>query len=241
MAQDPFMSTQWSMVLQARDASSVRARHALEELARAYWTPLHAYVRRRGYRPQEAEDLVQGFFLHFIEKEYLRSVSAEKGRFRAFLLACLKHFLADERDRSHALKRGGGRQDVSLAHLPQDLPAALPNISDDLDDAYHRDWAVAVLAEALRRVAEKYEREGKTPLFQALYPRLSGDESKTYDELSQALSLEIGAVRTAVHRLRRRYRASLEAVVLETVEDGRSLKDELRVLFAAVGRAHAPL
>lgn len=236
MDPDPFSTTQWSVVVAARDASSAVARRALGELARTYWRPLYDYVRRRSYSPQDAEDMVQSFFLRFIEKNYLESVSAEKGRFRAFLLAALKHFLADEYDKKQAKKRGGAFRFFSMNTV--DVESVSANYADaatDPEAAFHRAWAIAVLDETLVRLERQYREEGKGDLFTRLTPRLSGDESQPYDEIANALNMEAGAVRIAAHRLRRRYRTTLKGVIGETLNSGENIEDELRFLFTALG------
>jgi RNA polymerase sigma factor (sigma-70 family) len=236
MSPSAFDTTQWSFVAAARDGSSLAAREAFDGLARRYWQPLYAYVRRRGYSIHETEDLVQEFFARFIEKDYLQSVSADRGRFRSFLLACLKHFLADERDKQQAQKRGGGRKLLSIdAGLLEEtlLPrvAAVPSP----DAAYDRAWAIAVLDESLQRLEEEYARQGKGALFAALKPRLEGAEDLPYAALAAQLSLAEPALRKAAQRLRSRYRECVRQVIGASLTPEESVEDELRHLFAALG------
>lgn len=229
MSSDPFETTHWSLIFQARGPAPSGAMRALNALARQYWRPLHDYVRRRGYSPQDAEDLTQGFFARFIEKDYLANVSGDKGRFRAFLLAAIKHYLADEYDRGNAQKRGGGQQAVTVAAIDN-----APCEVSDPESAYNKAWALAVLEDATHRLERRYTQEGKHALFKLLRPRLGGDDSFTYDAAAERLQMDAGAVRTAAHRLRHRYKRAIEEVVLETLSPGENLQDELRFLLSAL-------
>lgn len=236
MHQNAFDTTQWSLVITARDRSSLAAREAFDGLARRYWQPLYAYVRRRGYTVHETEDLVQEFFARFIEKDYLQTVSADKGRFRSFLLACLKHFLADERDKHQAQKRGGGQKLLSIdADVVEG--SLLPRVAAALspDAAYDRAWAIAVLDESLRHLEGEYARQGKKTLFAALKPRLEGEEDLPYATLAVQLSLAEPALRKAAQRLRTRYRECVRQVISASLSPDESVEDELRLLFDALG------
>ena len=233
---DPFATTHWGLVVAARDAASGIAREAFGELFRTYAKPLNQYVLRRGYSREDADDLVQEFFSTFLEKEYLQSVSAEKGKFRAFLLAALKHFLSDEHDKRKARKRGGQFQFVSLS-APGLAEAAGVSPGDDPERAFHRAWALAVLETALRRVECQYGQEGKAMMFGLLKPRLAGDGSQSFEQLGVALGMQAGAVRTAAFRLRRRYKTALMGVIAETVGNTESVEEELAFLRRALGQA----
>lgn len=236
MHQSAFDTTQWSLVAAARDGSSLAAREAFDGLARRYWQPLYAYVRRRGYTIHETEDLVQEFFARFIEKDYLQTVSADKGRFRSFLLACLKHFLADERDKQQAQKRGGGQKLLSIdADLLEETLLPRVATAPSPDAAYDRAWAIAVLDESLARLEAEYAKQANAAIFSLLKPRLEGNEDAPYSELAQALDLSEVAVRKAAQRLRKRYKDTVRKVIGESLSAHEQVNDELQLLFEALG------
>jgi RNA polymerase sigma factor (sigma-70 family) len=232
---DLFATTHWTVVLAAGRRSTPEADRALEVLCRAYWFPLYAYVRRRGYAKEDAEDLTQAFFARFLEKNYLEGLSAERGRFRAFLLASLKHFLANEWDHSQRQKRGGQTPHLSLDWQTADaqFQLAAPAHSSP-DQAFDREWAVALLARVLERLAAECEADGRGHQFAALKDFLASDgETSPYADASQALGLSAGAVRVAVHRLRKRYRQLLRDAITQTVADPAHVQDEIQALFGA--------
>jgi DNA-directed RNA polymerase specialized sigma24 family protein len=229
-----FATTHWSVVLQAGDERSPRAAVALERLCRTYWYPLYAYVRRRGYAPEDAQDLTQGFFARLLARHSLAGVQPEHGRFRWFLLCAVKRFLINDQERAGAAKRGGSR-----VHVPFDgreaeerygLDAGDQNAPDKLFD---RAWALSVMEAASQRLQEEYRLEGKDKLFQRFKLFLAGDESEmTYAAAGVELGLSEGAVKVAVHRMRRRYRDLLREQVAQTVSTTASLEDELQSLRA---------
>ncbi len=229
-----FEGTQWSDVLAAGRSNDPSSGAALARLCTSYWPPLYAYVRRRGYAVPEAQDLTQEFFARLIEKRFFRQARRERGRFRAFLIVALKHFLANEWDRSRAGKRGGG------AVMSFDFDAAEPAIpgSDEWNPEriYERHWVDRILAKALRRVREQYLAAGKEATFETLKVVLGGGgrRENAYGELAAELGLTDGAVRVAVHRLRQRYRAALRAVVGETVADPADVDGEIRYLLSVL-------
>ncbi|MDQ3622882.1 MAG: sigma-70 family RNA polymerase sigma factor [Verrucomicrobiota bacterium] len=195
-----------------------------------------AFLRRQGLTSHDAEDATQGFFAHLLDKRSLTRVDRSKGRFRTFLLASLKHFLADERDRALAQKRGGGHAPISLDALAAEERYAMEP-RDDLspDRLYDRRWAISVTERALARLGAEYEAAGKAPLFVALKPLLISGQTRPYGEIAAAFSMNEGAVKVAVHRLRRRYGAALRAEIAETVETSAEVESELRELLAALG------
>lgn len=232
-----FATTHWSLVLKAGRSDSTQARHALEKLCRTYWFPLYAYVRRRGYNPEDAQDLTQGFFVRLLEHQSIAAADPERGRFRSFMLGAMNHFLADERARAQAQKRGGGRHVVHL-----DVAAAEQRLDSELKDnitpdkAFDRQWAAALLNAVLDGLAEEYAGEGKKDLFEALKQTLAGArESQPYAELAQCLAMNEGAVRTAVHRLRKRYRELLRTEIANTVGSEAEVEEEIRHLFRISG------
>jgi len=229
-----FEGTRWSDVVAAGRSNDPAAGAALTRLCTSYWPPLYAYVRRRGYAVPEAQDLTQEFFARLIEKRFFRQARRERGRFRAFLIVALKHFLANEWDRSQARKRGGG------AVMTFDFEAAEPAIgaSDDWNPEriYERQWALRILATALRRVREQYLAGGQEATFETLKSVLGGGGrgENDYLELARQLGLTDGALRVAVHRLRQRYRAALRSVVGETVADSADVDAEIRYLLSVL-------
>jgi len=231
------VTTRWSMVLAAAGDNTVQAAPALEYLCRLYWFPLYAFVRRQGKSPSDAQDLTQAFFARLVEKRDFGGADRTRARFRSYLLAALKHFLANEWDKERAQKRGGGRENFTSL----DAETAETRYSREASDAmsadriYERNWALALLEEVLRKTHEAYEEEGKTTLFQELKPALTGEsDALPYAELAKRLAMNEGAIKVAVHRLRRRYRDLLRAEIEATVESPAEVDDELRHLFAVL-------
>lgn len=209
--------------------------HALEELCRSYWFPLYAYVRRRGHTKEDAEDSVQAFFARFLAKNYLEGLSAERGRFRAFLLASLKHFLANEWDKSQRQKRGGGAEHLSLDWQTADTKFQVAATSEPSPDkAFDREWAVALLAKVIERLQAECVADGKGKLFEQLKIFLAaGKGESAHADVANALGMEEGAVRVAVHRLRKRYRQLLRDEIASTLSDPAMVDEEMRALFGA--------
>jgi len=218
------------------EVSRTRARKALEELCRAYWYPLYAFVRCRGYSSDEAQDLTQSFFARFIETGGFASADPERGRFRSYLLGAMKHFLANEWHRSRAQKRGGGMTFLDLDALDPEARYALqPARSTDPDAGFDREWAQETIARAMEKLRAESEARGKGELFEALKGSLTGDEP-TRSETAARLGMTDGAVKVAVHRLRQRYRKLLRAEIAETVTDPTGVDVEMRHLVAALRR-----
>jgi len=223
-------------VLTAARSDTTRACAALEKLCETYWYPLYAYVRRHGHSPEDAQDLTQAFFARLLERNWLDRADQQRGRFRSFLLSAMNHFLADEWDKAKAQKRGGG-----LAPLPLEFDAAETRyIHEPVDRVtpeqnYERRWALTLLDEVLRRLRLEYEQEGKAELFATLHPCLVGDRSShPYVELAVKLDASEGAVKSAVHRLRLRYRQLLRYEIAQTVAEPGEVEEELRHLFAVL-------
>jgi RNA polymerase sigma-70 factor (ECF subfamily) len=229
-------TTQWSQVLAARDGSDTEARAALESLCQTYWQPLYAFIRHQGSSPEEARDLTQGFFTEFLEKDFLSSVDPEKGRFRSFLLASLRHFLSHERDRERALKRGGGVATVSLDVEAGEAAYALrPTEAQTPVDVYERRWAMTVLDRAMGRLRQEAVAAGNAKEFETLKQYLTSAQPQApYRETGEALGISEGAVATAVHRLREGYGRCLRAEIAETVVDAAEVSDELRHMLEVV-------
>ena len=207
---------------------------ALEQLCRTYWYPLYAYVRRKGYAREDAEDLTQAFFARFLAKNYLAGLAAERGRFRAFLLASLKHFLIKEWKKTQTVKRGGGEPALSLdwESAEQKFQVASPEPSPDR--AFDREWALALLARVIGRLQEECAAEGKGKVFEQLTMFLmAGKAESAQSEVAKMLGMEEGAVRVAVHRLRKRYRVLLREEIAQTLAEESLVEEELRALFGA--------
>ena len=236
-AGDPvFVTTQWSVVLTATRPDTTQAQAALERLCRTYWYPLYAYVRRRGHSPPDAQDLTQAFFARLLERHWLADADRVRGRFRTFLLTALSRFLSDEWDKARAIKRGGG-----VSHVPVQVDTAEtrygcePADNNTPETCFERGWALTLLETVLERLRAEYEREGKSALFAGLNSSLVGDRaSQPYAELATALGMNEGAVKVAVHRLRKRYRHLLRAEIADTVTGSEDVDDELRHMFAVL-------
>jgi len=233
-----FCTTHWSVVLAAGRESSPQTDQALEVLCRAYWFALYVFVRRQGYDVEDAQDLTQGFLARFLEKKYIERADPERGRFRTFLLACLKNFLANEWDRSQTTKRGAAHQTISWdEHAAENQFLAEPATGVSPEEAFEKRWAGMLLDQVLLRLRAEFEAGGKTEAFNPLKEFLWGAESSvSYAELSARLDLSEGAARVAVHRFRQRYRELLRASIADTVADPKDVDDELRHLISVLGR-----
>jgi DNA-directed RNA polymerase specialized sigma24 family protein len=231
-----FETTEWSLVLAARGRNTPRAEDALAGLCERYWYPIYSFVRRQGSSAEEAEDLTQAFFTRILEKGYLGQVDRDRGRFRAFLLAACRHFLSNERDRVRALKRGGGRRLLSIdATLAEERLRLEPAHDLTPEKEYLRRWTLTVIDKVLASLRTEFAAKDKTRLFDALKGFLVGDASPdAYRRAAQELSQSEGALRVAVHRLRRQFRNRLRAEVVPTVEDAEAVEDELRSLLASL-------
>jgi RNA polymerase sigma-70 factor (ECF subfamily) len=235
-----FATTRWTLVAAAGKTATPEARKALGELCRLYWYPLYAFVRRRGYDADEALDLTQGFFTRLIEKNDLADADPDRGRFRSWLLASVKHFLANEWDRATAQKRGGGRAVYSIDIDPDDAERRYRHEPSHLitpERVFDRRWALTMLEQALDALKLECEREGKTALFEALRPSLTADaQDESYQSVADRLATTQGAIKIAAHRLRRRYRDLLRDQIAQTVREPQDVDDEIRDLFAALGQ-----
>jgi RNA polymerase sigma factor (sigma-70 family) len=231
-----FPGTHWSAVVAAGREGSPNAEAALAELCGTYWYPLYAFARRKGHQPADAQDLTQGFFTHFIDSQLVVKANPEKGRFRSFLMGCFVNFMASEKERAQALKRGGRQPVIPLdpqqaeVRLAQELsPGASP------ERLFDRHWALAVLDAALVRLESEFKKSGREQLFQQLQPFLQGDTSGPgYAEVAQRLGTTEGTISVTVHRLRQRYRELLRVVVSQTVNSPLEVDAELAHLMAAL-------
>jgi RNA polymerase sigma-70 factor (ECF subfamily) len=231
-----FVTTHWSVVLEAKGEDSMRASEALEKLCRVYWRPVYAFIRRNGYNPTDAQDLTQEFFSRLLSKEYLRHLHDQRGKFRSFLLTFVKHFLSDERERASAQKRGGGQALLSLDDTEGEdyyLAEAANQVSPD--QLFERRWALTVLDQALRRLSNEYHAGGKGSLFERLKDVQPGEHGPvSYAQLGSELGMTEVAIKSAVHRLRRRHREILREEIAHTVTRPEEVDDEIRHLIALV-------
>ncbi len=232
-----FVTTHWSAVLTAGRSDTTKAQAALEQLCRNYWQPLYAFVRRTGYSREEAEDLTQEFFARVLAQNTVAKADPARGRFRSFLLASLKHFLAHEWEKARARKRGGGAQLIPLEFDTAETRCAHPAAPGDTPDrAYDRQWALALLELVLSRLRGEYRSAGRLVLFLGLKDTLRGGRAEIpYRDLAGRVGMSEGAVKVAAHRLRQRYRELLREEIAHTVAGPAEAEEELRHLFVALG------
>jgi RNA polymerase sigma-70 factor (ECF subfamily) len=235
--QDRFETTNWRLVLAARSDAPAAARAALGQLCETYWYAVYAFIRRQGHAAPDAEDLTQAYFTRFLEKDYLKAVRPEAGRFRAFVLASVRHFLSNERDRLLAAKRGGRRIILSLDVEDAEQRLRLePADHVTPETLFERNWASAVLAQALDRLRAELEATEGPERFRRLGPHLTGDApAATYAELAREMGVSEAAIRVAVHRLRKRFGALLRDEIARTVEDPEDVEQEVRYLLSVIG------
>jgi len=231
-----FTTTNWSVVLEAGKTDYGRAARALEELCVRYWYPVYAFIRRRGSDPHEAKDLTQAFFTHLLKNETLKKVDRQKGKFRSFLLTAATNFLTNEWDKRQSLKRGGQHQVISLDDTAaEELYRQEPAAALTPENLYDRRWAFTLLNEVLARLKEEYVAANKEELFAKLQPGLVDEVSPgLYAAWAAALNMSEGAVRVAVHRLRRRFGELLRGEIADTVPSPAEVDEEIRHLFAAI-------
>ena len=234
-----FVTTRWSVVLQAQRDLLPGAEDALEILCRGYWYPIYAYVRRAGRTPEDAEDLTQEFFARLLEKDWLLAASPEKGRFRTFLLMALKRFMVNEWRRSAAQKRGGGQNPLPLDTTDAERRYAGEPVEPlAADEIYERRWAMTVLDQALDQLGAEFLAEGKGAEFECLKGWLGAERgSIPYGEVASALGSTEGAARVAVHRFRKRFRQLFKKAIEHTLAEGEDVEEELRRIVAVLSRA----
>jgi DNA-directed RNA polymerase specialized sigma24 family protein len=229
-----FQTTQWTLVLRAGETQSeTSARKALSNFCEAYWPPLYAFLRHRGHASPEAQDLVQGFFAHLLEQDTLSRADQKKGRLRTFLLGSLQNFLFNEYDRARALKRGGGRQILSIdEHLPE-AEASMMNTAHLSDSrGYDLVWASTIVKRAWQHLQDEFEAEGKAEWFEVLRPFVGGGKTPlSQEEAAAKLGVPIATLRTWLSRLRQRYRETLRMEVASTVSDPTEVDQELHYLY----------
>jgi RNA polymerase sigma-70 factor (ECF subfamily) len=226
-----FATTHWSLVLAAGERRGAESDRALEQLCRAYWTPLYAYVRRRVNDVHEAQDLTQAFFERLLEKRYLAQANPQRGRFRSFLITAFKHFLAKEWERARAEKRGGRQVVLSFDFAARDCTADDATDQGTPERAYERQWAIALLNRVMNRLQREMERSGKGRQFQTLKEFIGANQS-SYVEAAAELGMSESAARMATSRLRGRYRELLRDEIAHTVIAPDEIDEEIRDLFA---------
>jgi RNA polymerase sigma factor (sigma-70 family) len=229
-----FPTTRWTLVVAAGDPRRKEARSALVSLCENYWYPLYAYVRRRGYPPDQAQDLTQEFFTRVLEGRYLDRADPEKGRFRSFLLTSLKFFVADEEDRRRARKRGGG-QLVSLEFSSgEERYQREPAHDETPERIFERRWALSVLDRVVEKLRDEFVQHGRPEHFERLKVFLLGRSDAPYAALAHEMNTSEGALKVAIHRLRKRYRELFRQEIADTVADPAEVESELRYLAAAL-------
>ena len=232
-----FPTTQWTLVISAGGPAGPESSEALSALCETYWYPLYAYVRRSGHSVERSQDLTQAFFARILEKHYLDRADANRGRFRAFLLSSLKFFLADEADRDHAQKRGG-----ALPPIPFDIRRGEefymrePAHSETPEKIFERQWALTLLDRVLNQLKQELVDEGKGEQFDSLKGFLVHDESASYVDAAARSNTTEGALKVAVHRLRKRYRDLFRSEIANTVAETDQVDDEIRYLVRALRR-----
>ena len=236
--QAAFHTTHWSAIFTARDQDGTAARDALAGLCSTYWYPLYAFVRRRGYSPHDAEDLTQEFFRDFLQKNALLSASPARGKFRSFLLTCLKNFLANERHRAQTQRRGGGQPMISLDGNEAEMRWSLEPANQLTPEAlFEKRWALTVLETTMKTLEAEYAAKGKTAVFEDLRGFLPGGQGiQSRIEFAAKRGLSAGAVDVAVHRLRQRFGVLLREQVARTVSGPEEVEEEIRHLISALGQ-----
>jgi len=230
-----FQTTHWTLVLSARRSDQTEtAREALSDLCEAYWPPLYTFLRLRGHASPEAQDLVQGFFAHLLEKNTLSRADKEKGRLRTFLLGSLQNFLCNEYDRSRRLKRGGGHPVVSIdQHLPEAEASMMDTAHLSEFRGYDLAWASNIVKRAWQQLQDSFAAEGKAESLEVLKPFVDGSKRTPPDQEQAArkLGVPIATLRTWIWRLRQRYREALRREVASTVSDPADVDQELHYLY----------
>jgi RNA polymerase sigma factor (sigma-70 family) len=231
-----FSTTHWSVILAAGASPSPGSQEALEKLCNTYWYPLYSYLRRRGYDAHQAQDCTQGFFAAVLQKRALARVGPEHGKFRSFLLASLNHFVADERDKAAAQKRGGGRETISLDVEDAETRYRLEPMHElTPEKLFEKSWSLTVLHNAMARLKAEFAEPGRQELFESLKPHLpAGRGPASYQDVAARLGMTEGAVKMAVHRLRARYRQLVRDEIAQTVSTPAQVDEEIRDLFAAL-------
>ena len=231
-----FPTTRWTLVTAAADPERKEARAALVSLCECYWYPLYAYIRRRGYPADQAQDLTQSFFIRVLEGRYLDRADPDKGRFRSFMLSSLKFFVADEGDRQRAYKRGGGAVVTLEFSVGEHRYQREASHDETPERIFERRWALLVLDRVVDKLRNEFLHHGRPEHFDRLKVCLLGRSDAPYAALAREMNTSEGAVKVAIHRLRKRYRELLRLEIADTVADPADVESELRFLAAALTR-----
>jgi len=231
-----FPTTRWSLVVAAGDPHRKDAQSALVSLCEKYWYPLYAYLRRRGYPSHQAQDLTQEFFIRVLEGRYLDRADPAKGRFRSFILTSLKFFVADEEDRHRAHKRGGGMVVALEFSSGEERYQREPAHDETPERIFERRWALALIDRVVEKLREEFVHHGRPEHFERLKVFLLGHSDAPYAALAQEMNTSEGALKVAIHRLRKRYRELFRQEIADTVADPAEVESELRYLAAVLTR-----
>jgi RNA polymerase sigma factor (sigma-70 family) len=231
-----FPITRWTLVVAAGDSQRKEAHSALASLCEGYWYPLYAYVRRRGYPADQAQDLTQEFFVRVLDGRYLDRADPEKGRFRAFILTSLKFFLADEADRNRAQKRGGGNLLSIEISSGEERYQRDPAHNETPERIFERRWALSVLDRVVEKLRNEFVHHGRPEHFERLKVFLLGQSDAPYATLAREMNTSEGALKVAIHRLRKRYRDLFRQEIADTVADPAEVESELHFLAAVLTR-----
>jgi RNA polymerase sigma factor (sigma-70 family) len=231
-----FPTTRWTLVVAAGDPQRKEARAALVSLCENYWYPLYAYLRRRGYSADQAQDLTQEFFVRVLEGRYLDRADPEKGRFRSFILTSLKFFVADEGDRDRAQKRGGGMVQPLEFSSGEERYQREPAHDETPERIFERRWALSVLDRVVERLHDEFVEHGRPEHFERLKMFLLGHSDAPYAALAREMNTSEGALKVAIHRLRKRYRELFRQEIADTVADPGEVESELRFLAAVLSK-----
>jgi RNA polymerase sigma factor (sigma-70 family) len=231
-----FPTTRWTLVVAAGDPHRKEAQSALVSLCENYWYPLYAYLRRRGYPAHQAQDLTQEFFIRVLEGRYLDRADPEKGRFRSFILTSLKFFVADEEDRDRAQKRGGGTVEPLEFSSGEQRYQREPAHDETPERIFERRWALTMLDRVVEKLREEFVQHGRPEHFEQLKVFLLGQSDAPYAVLAHEMNTSEGALKVAIHRLRKRYRELFRQEIADTVADPAEVESELRFLAAVLAR-----
>jgi RNA polymerase sigma factor (sigma-70 family) len=231
-----FPTTRWTLVVAAGDPHRKEARSALVSLCENYWYPLYAYLRRRGYPTDRAQDLTQEFFMRVLEGRYLDRADPEKGRFRSFILTSLKFFVADEEDRQRAQKRGGGVVVPLELSSGEERYQREPAHDETPERIFERRWALSVLDRVVETLRNEFVQHGRPEHFDRLKMFLLGQSDAPYAVLAREMTTSEGALKVAIHRLRKRYRELFRQEIADTVADPAEVEPELRFLAAVLSK-----
>ncbi len=230
-----FATTQWTMISDAARDGDAESERALAKLCECYWSPVYAFIRRGGHAPEEAKDLTQGFFVKLLEKRYFERADRAKGKFRTYLLGAVKFFLADERDKVHAKKRGGDHVPFTIDPATMEGSFADAMIHSETPEVlFDRQWVRVLLTETEAALRKEYERQEKGEIFEMLRPYLMDEAQESYAALAARHGLSEGSLKTAASRLRKRFGKLFKDNVAATVEDPTMIDDEVTLLLAAI-------